>query len=198
MSKTCTIESLQRLASQLTEITSQERVLNQYFDLFKQNQFDENTAVDNLEHCAKILSHTFVVQLSTAEFDTRAALLDYLKLFEAGLSWLYLDCQRLLLFILPDESENTDVGLFLSELAEETQRLEHEVSRTAKLLPNDKNLDWSHDLQDIVFGAQSALEKVTRIMHDTTSSAVSQLTTNGEVFSTGECVLFRCARLLGR
>lgn len=55
MSLNCSIESLTRLASQRTEITNQERFIDQYFDLLKNGTFDENTSVDILKRSVETL-----------------------------------------------------------------------------------------------------------------------------------------------
>lgn len=55
MSLNCTIESLTRLALQRTEITNQERLIDQYFDSLKNNLFDENTSTDMLIRASSLL-----------------------------------------------------------------------------------------------------------------------------------------------
>jgi hypothetical protein len=60
MTLNCTIESLTRLAMQRTEITNQERHINQYFDLLKGGHFDENTSTDQLNRVSALLQVSFL------------------------------------------------------------------------------------------------------------------------------------------
>lgn len=46
--KHCSVERLSRLAIQQLELTTQERNLDQFFELLKANRFDEHTNLDSL------------------------------------------------------------------------------------------------------------------------------------------------------
>ncbi|CAD5226380.1 unnamed protein product [Bursaphelenchus xylophilus] len=178
VTKICTVESLQRLAIQRSEITSQERIIDQYFDLMKQNLFDENTSCDTLEHCVNTLNKTFIINLSVSEFDTCVALRDYLRQFTAGLAWAEFNCLRLKLFLLPEHSEGNDFTEFLDQLTQTIHESSSIIIKASKLIPSDKTLDWNHDLQDLVASGETLLDKVAKILHDSAGLAGSQLTTN--------------------
>lgn len=45
----CSVERLSRLAIQQPDMTLQERHLDNYFELLRQNRLDENTSVDGLD-----------------------------------------------------------------------------------------------------------------------------------------------------
>jgi len=47
--KNCSVERLARLAIQQLEISGQERHIDSYVELLKQNRLDENTSLDNFE-----------------------------------------------------------------------------------------------------------------------------------------------------
>jgi hypothetical protein len=67
MSLNCTIESLNRLALHRIEITDQERFLDQYFDLLKKGQFDENTSTDMLHQSTTLLQVCFLCSMDCSK-----------------------------------------------------------------------------------------------------------------------------------
>ncbi|CAD5219366.1 unnamed protein product [Bursaphelenchus okinawaensis] len=178
VTKTCTPESLQRLAMQRTEITSQEKVIDQYFDLLKQQKFDENTSCDILEHCVNTLNKIFIINLSASDFDACAALHNYLHQLKAALAWAEFNCLRLKLFLLPEHSGENDFTEYLDNLIDVIKESSSTINKTKKFIPQDKTIDWSHDVQDTITCLETLVDKVAKILHESAGLACSQLTTN--------------------
>lgn len=180
MTKTCTAETLQRLAQQRTEITSQEKIFEGYFEMLKQNRFDENTGLDGLEHSANTFNKIFLINLSTSEFNGAIALKDYLQQLSAGTVWLKLNANRLQLFLLPEFTESNEVTDFLENLIEICSRTAATLNKAQKLVPTDKKVEWNSDLQDLITQSEGLIDKVAKIIHDSASLASSHLSTNGK------------------
>lgn len=56
----CSVEKLLRLANEQPEMSAQEKQLDNYFDLLKQNRVDEHTSVDGLDKLSNFYQVFFI------------------------------------------------------------------------------------------------------------------------------------------
>ncbi|KAL3119948.1 hypothetical protein niasHT_007076 [Heterodera trifolii] len=104
-------KALSRLATIQLDIALQEKSLDQYFGLLRQNRFDENTSVAELERIVKYFQRLFSANLSTESYNARDDLRNILVQVKEGLGWAQFNTQRLRNFLVtPQTSDSTSSG----------------------------------------------------------------------------------------
>uniref|UniRef100_A0A914E1V4 Dynactin subunit 1 n=1 Tax=Acrobeloides nanus TaxID=290746 RepID=A0A914E1V4_9BILA len=173
----CSVERLSKIAIQQLEMSAQEKHIDQYFELLKQNRLDENTSVENIERASNYFQKIFSVNMSADSFDTNEAMKNTILQFQNGLNWIRVNCQRLKFFIQPPESEDAqnDIAQFVSQISILLTDSEQFSLRANNRIPTEKEITMSSELMDKIFSAITSLEKAAKIMHSTCSFAASQL-----------------------
>ncbi|KAH7729294.1 Protein DNC-1 e [Aphelenchoides avenae] len=174
----CSVERLSRLSTQQLEIANQEKALDQYFELLKQGRLDENTSIDSLERVVNFFEKMYAVNLTAETFDTRDAMTNIITRFQDGVSWMQLNCQRLKFFLQPGSEDDSDVAEFVDRIVAVLTDAEKTTMRAQKLVPAEKDLAFSSEVNDEIYSAASFLEKAAKILHSICNSAASRLTMN--------------------
>ncbi|KAI1723577.1 dynein associated protein domain-containing protein [Ditylenchus destructor] len=177
VSKNCSVERLSRLAMQQLEISGQERNLDQYFELLRQNRLDENTSVDNLERIVNFFQKVFSTHLNSENISGKEAMANTIHQLKEGLAWIQFNCQRLKYFLQPSEDESNDFTKLVNDVVTLISESESLAIRSLNRIPAENDLMLTAETNDKIFSAVAALEKVARIVHNTCMFAASQLTT---------------------
>uniref|UniRef100_A0A915DLA8 Dynactin subunit 1 n=1 Tax=Ditylenchus dipsaci TaxID=166011 RepID=A0A915DLA8_9BILA len=179
VSRNCSVERLTRLAIQQLEFTGQERNLDQYFELLKQNRLDENTSVDNLDRIVNFFQKVFATNLSAENYNARDALKNTIVQLKEGLAWIQFNCQRLKYFLQPldGEIESCEFGKQITTFVKVLTECESLAIRSLNRIPAENDLMLSSETNDKIMSAVAALEKTAKAIHNTCSFAASQLTT---------------------
>ena len=166
----CTAESLSRLALIRADIAYQETHIDRYFDALRENRFDENWPTENLERAVlffqvsgavfmrtyatsniqeKNLQKQLSLYVSAGEYDTRAAMSDFIQRYVDGLDWVRCNCARLRLFLSADDAEAAaaheaqDWTAFLFAVEALANDIAGCSLRARKLIPTEQMLDFS-------------------------------------------------------
>ncbi|KAI1723131.1 dynein associated protein [Ditylenchus destructor] len=177
VSKNCSVERLSRLAMQQLEISGQERNLDQYFELLRQNRLDENTSVDNVERIVNFFQKVFSTHLNSENISGKEAMANTIHQLKEGLAWIQFNCQRLKYFLQPSEDESNDFTKLVNDVVTLISESESLAIRSLNRIPAENDLMLTAETNDKIFSAVAALEKVARIVHNTCMFAASQLTT---------------------
>ncbi|KAI6216325.1 Dynactin subunit 1 [Aphelenchoides fujianensis] len=184
----CTLESLSRLAISQSESVNREQKLDWYLGELIEKRLDETTSSDPLEQLDQFFRRQLDVNVTAKEYDTRAAMEDCAQQFLDGVEWIRFNCERLRLFLFPQEAEESDFAEFLRQMDAICVEISSTVLRAKKLIPTEKMIDLSADIQtgngttttisELITNGFILLEKIANRIHDTSNFAASQLMTN--------------------
>jgi hypothetical protein len=137
----CSVDRLSRLAIQQLEITGQERHLDTYVELLKQNRLDENTSVEGLERVNNFFQKVYSTNLSTETFNCREALMETVHQLKEGFQWAQFNAHRLR-FFLPEgpESESSDFAKQLQQVQSSINECESLCMRALNRVPAENDL----------------------------------------------------------
>uniref|UniRef100_A0A914HFR6 Dynein associated protein domain-containing protein n=1 Tax=Globodera rostochiensis TaxID=31243 RepID=A0A914HFR6_GLORO len=100
-------KALSRLAAIQLDIALQEKSLDQYFGLLRQNRFDENTSLADLGRAVKYFQRLFSTNLSTESYNARDDLRNTLVQIKEGLGWAQFNTHRLRHFLNAPQSSDS-------------------------------------------------------------------------------------------
>uniref|UniRef100_A0A7E4W2Q7 Dynactin subunit 1 n=1 Tax=Panagrellus redivivus TaxID=6233 RepID=A0A7E4W2Q7_PANRE len=176
-----TVERMSKLALQKHDIAQQEKQLDNYFELLRNNNLDENTSTDCIDR-ATLFFTTCAFHLSTDTYDTTEFMQNTINQFRTGFKWLQMDLKRLELALMPSELENGDfVGVLtkFSELVTDADR--HAIHVSNGLLTDTKyTCVINSELSDHLQTALSALDKANRALYKTCAIVASKLSLSVE------------------
>ncbi|CAG9538948.1 unnamed protein product [Cercopithifilaria johnstoni] len=173
----CSVERLSRLAQLQLEMATQERMIDQYIDLLKNDRLDENTSSANLEKGITYFQNVFSVHMAGEAYDMKQAFSDVISQLLSGLGWMKINVQRFTYFLLPG-SEDSEIHVFAASLMGLITECEQLTIRSRNLIPAQKEMTINQQMDEQLSSVVNTLWKVATVASNICAVASIQLSTH--------------------
>lgn len=170
-----TVETLIKLTETYGEMSTYERVVDQYLELLKTSRFDENTSLDNLVRPLDYFQTMFSIHIGNDGFNAAQWISATCASLTAGLAYCRVNTQRVSYF-LQESITAGEVYNLLQTLNDEFAACESVISKASRLLPannseQNKIIKLNTEFIDEILNAISQLDRI--------SSTLQEVCTNG-------------------
>lgn len=167
-----TVEALIKLTESYGEMSTHEKIVDQYLELLKTSRFDENTSLDNFVRPLVYFQNLFSLHIGGDGFNAASWITSICASLTAGIAYCRVNTQRISYF-LQESVTAGEVYNLLQSLSDEFAACESVILRASRLIPNgtDKVLKLDGDFNDELLNAVAQLDKMT--------STLQEVCTNG-------------------
>ncbi|EFO93819.1 CRE-DNC-1 protein [Caenorhabditis remanei] len=170
-----TVESLIKLTESYGEMSTHEKIVDQYLELLKTSRFDENTSLDNFVRPLVYFQNIFSLHIGGDGFNAAQWISAISASLTAGLAYCRVNTQRITYF-LQESITAGEVYNLLQSLNDEFAACESVILKASRLLPNSgaeqqKIIKLESEFTDELMNAVTQLDKL--------ASALQEVCTNG-------------------
>ncbi|KJH44354.1 hypothetical protein DICVIV_09623 [Dictyocaulus viviparus] len=174
------LEELSRLAQLQPEMSAQEKVIDSYFELLRQNRLDAETSLENMDKVVVYFQNVLSVNISMDCYDSSAWLKNICQQLSSGIVWCQVNNQRISFFLMPG-SNDCDVSKMVNAISAELVECERLVIRAGKRIPADSRIKLTPQINDDIQSAIHHLARLALILHETCGIASVQINMNPEL-----------------
>ncbi|EGT46559.1 hypothetical protein CAEBREN_00358 [Caenorhabditis brenneri] len=170
-----TVETLIKLTETYGEMSTYERIVDQYLELLKTSRFDENTSLDNLVRPLDYFQTIFSIHIGNDGFNAAQWISATCASLTAGLAYCRVNTQRISYF-LQESITAGEVYNLLQALNDEFAACESVILKASRLLPangsdSQKIIKLNTEFTDELFNSVNQLDKM--------ASTLQEVCTNG-------------------
>lgn len=170
-----TVEALIKLTESYGEMSTHEKVIDQYLELLKTSRFDENTSLDNFVRPLVYFQNIFSLHIGGDGFSASQWISAICASLTAGLAYCRVNTQRISYF-LQESVTAGEVFNLLQSLNDEFAACESVILKASRLLPSSgaeqqKIIKLESDFTDELLNAITQLDKM--------ASTLQEVCTNG-------------------
>lgn len=170
-----TVETLIKLTENYGEMSTYERIVDQYLELLKTSRFDENTSLDNLVRPLDYFQTMFSIHIGNDGFNAAQWISATCASLTAGLAYCRINTQRMMYF-LQESITAGEVYNLLQTLNDEFAACESVILKASRHLPSNGNdqqkiIKMDAEFTDDLLNAVSQLDKM--------ASTLQEVCTNG-------------------
>lgn len=162
-----TVEALIKLTESYGEMSTHEKIIDQYLELLKTSRFDENTSLDNFVRPLVYFQNIFSLHIGGDGFNAASWIASICSSLTAGIAYCRVNTQRISYF-LQESVTAGEVYNLLQSLNDEFAACDSVIMRASRLVPigNEKVLKLENDFTDELLNAVTQLEKMATTLQE--------------------------------
>uniref|UniRef100_A0A0N4ZP11 Dynactin subunit 1 n=1 Tax=Parastrongyloides trichosuri TaxID=131310 RepID=A0A0N4ZP11_PARTI len=174
--QSCSVDKLASICHLQQEFAHHEKTLDSYFELLKQDRFDENSNIDSLSLIVHHFNHSFNINMSMESYDNKEMLINTISQLTKGFSWININSQRILYYLKDDDySKEHELIKNFNKIIETLSEGEKLLIRTNNHIPKEKDILVNSDFMDSIDNVITSLEKIAKIFVQTCKAATSMM-----------------------
>ncbi|XP_057658950.1 dynactin subunit 1-like isoform X2 [Diorhabda carinulata] len=178
---TCKPDVLLKAGAAYPEMAAQEKLVDDYIELLKRDQLDENVSTETLEKCVNYFNTLFPVLFGAdIKLNHMQLLIDNVKCLTSIVDGFVVDSTVIKCLM---ESTKGDMELLVQHIVTASDSLQQQLKLIKRRLPLDtniSNLGLNKEVQENMYQCYQHASKISKTLNDIVKSTVQTILTSGE------------------